>query len=94
MSASLEGFAPFDNGQDIPWDLFAEVRDECPVAKLDTGQYFFTRYEDVHEALKDGGERLHHFAHEGGMRAPGVIVPPEEQLINEIDRARTPAGAS
>ena len=88
MSANLKGFAPFDNAQDIPWGTFAEVRAECPVAKLDTGQYFLTRYEDVHDALRDGGERLHHFAHEGGMRAPGVIVPPEEQLINEIDGPR------
>jgi hypothetical protein len=55
---------------------------------LETGQYFLTRYDDVHDALKDGGERLHNFAHEGGMRAPGVIVPEQEQLINEMDGAR------
>jgi cytochrome P450 len=86
--SGLEGFDPFDNAQDIPWEMFTELRGQCPVGRLDTGQYFLTRYDDVHDALKDGGERLRHFAHEGGMRAPGVIVPPEEQLINEIDGLR------
>ena len=88
MSTTIEGFNPFDNAQDVPWDRFADLREECPVSMLETGQYFLTRYDDVHDALKDGGERLHHFAHEGGMRAPGVIVPEEEQLINEMDGAR------
>lgn len=85
---SLEGFDPFDNGQEIPWSLFARLREECPVARLDGGQLLVTRYDDVHEALKDGGERIRHFAHEGGMRAPGVHVPVEERLINEIDGPR------
>jgi cytochrome P450 len=85
---TLHGFDPFDNAQPVPWEWLAGLRSQCPVGRLDTGQYLFTRYEDVHEALKDGGERLHHFAHEGGMRAPGVVVPEEEQLINEIDGPR------
>src|SRR4051812_8115520 len=83
----MQGYNPFDNAQDLPWDKLADIQSQCPVAKLDSGAYFFTRYADVHEALRDGGERLRHFAHEGGMRAPGVVVPPEEMLINEIDGA-------
>jgi cytochrome P450 len=85
---TAHGFDPFDNAQQVPWEWLAGLRSECPVGRLDTGQHLFTRYDDVHEALRDGGERLHHFAHEGGMRAPGVIVPEEEQLINEIDGSR------
>lgn len=85
---SLEGFDPFDNAQDVPWDLFATLREKCPVGSLDAGQLLLTRYDDVHEALKDGGERIRNFAHEGGMRAPGVHVPEEERLINEIDGPR------
>jgi len=85
---TLEGFNPFDNAQDVPWETFSALRASCPVARLDAGQHLLTRYQDVHEALKDGGERLRHFAHEGGMRTPGVIVPEEEQLINEIDGPR------
>lgn len=84
----LEGYNPFDNTQDVPWELFATLRSNCPVARLKGGQQFLTRYDDVHEALRDGGERLRHFSHEGGMRAPGVVVPEEERLINEIDGPR------
>jgi cytochrome P450 len=85
---ALEGFNPFANDQDVPWEVFARLRDECPIGALDGGQLLLTRYDDVHEALKDGGERIRHFAHEGGMRAPGVHVPEEERLINEIDGPR------
>jgi unspecific monooxygenase len=82
---SVQGFNPFDNGQDLQLDRLAELRSQCPVARLETGQYLLTRYDDVHEILRDGGERQRHFTHEGGMRAAGVVVPPEERLINEID---------
>jgi cytochrome P450 len=89
MSApDVTAFDPFDNAQDIPWYLFDELRAECPVARLNNGFYFFTRYDDVHEAVRDGGERVRNFAHEGGMRAPGVVVPEEEKLINELDGPR------
>jgi cytochrome P450 len=84
----VTAFDPFDNAQDIPWELFDELRAECPVARLSNGFYFFTRYDDVHEAVRDGGERIRNFAHEGGMRAPGVVVPEEEKLINELDGPR------
>jgi cytochrome P450 len=88
VAVEITGFDPFDNEQDIPWDTFAALRAECPVAHLDNGFYFFTRYDDVHEAARDGGERIRNFSHEGGMRAPGVVVPEEEKLINELDGAR------
>jgi cytochrome P450 len=82
---SVQGFNPFDNGQDLQLDRLAELRSQCPVARLETGQYLLTRDDAVHEILRDGGERQRHFTHEGGMRAAGVVVPPEERLINEID---------
>src|SRR3954464_10945782 len=81
----MQGYNPFDNPQALPWDKLAAIQSQCPVAKLDSGAYFFTRYADVHEALRDGGERLRHFAHEGGMRVPGVVVPPGEMRTNETD---------
>ncbi len=82
------GFDPFDDHQPVPWDYFAELRRSCPVLPLPTAVLFLSRYEDVHEILRDGGERVRHFSHEGGMRAPGVVVPDEEKLINELDGAR------
>lgn len=79
------GFDPFDNTQDLDLEHLAELRERCPVVHLERGPYLFTRYDDVREILRDGGERIRHFAHEGGMRAAGVVVPLEEKLINEID---------
>jgi cytochrome P450 len=81
-------FDPFDDHQSVPWEYFSEVRRSCPVMELPTAMLFLSRYEDVHDILRDGGERVRHFSHEGGMRAPGVVVPDEEQLINELDGAR------
>src|SRR5438045_1122697 len=69
----LDGLDPFDSGLDLQHERLARLRAQCPVAHLPTGQYFFTRYDDVHEILRDGGERIRHFTHEGGMRAPGVV---------------------
>src|SRR3954464_13627464 len=82
---AVEGLNPFDNTLDLQHERLSDLRASCPVARLDTGQYFFTRYDDVHEILRDGGERIRHSNHEGGMRAPGVVVPPEERRLNEID---------
>ena len=94
MTTTVEGFNPFDNAQDIPWERFAELREECPVSMLETGQYFLTRYDDVHDALKDGGERLHNFAHEGGMRAPGSSCPRRSSSSTRWTARATPAVAS
>lgn len=81
-------FDPFDDHQPVPWELFGELRLSCPVMELPGGILLVSRYEDVHDILKDGGERVRHFSHEGGMRAPGVTVPDEEKLINELDGPR------
>jgi cytochrome P450 len=81
-------FDPFDDHQAVPWGYFSELRRSCPVMELPTEVLFLSRYEDVHDILRDGGERVRHFSHEGGMRAPGVVVPDEEKLINELDGAR------
>ena len=67
-------FDPFDDHQPVPWELFGELRLSCPVMELPGGILLVSRYEDVHDILKDGGERVRHFSHEGGMRAPGVTV--------------------
>jgi len=81
-------FDPFDDHQPVAWEYFSELRRSCPVTELPMGMLLLSRYDDVHDILRDGGERVRHFSHEGGMRAPGVIVPDEEKLINELDGPR------
>jgi cytochrome P450 len=87
--ATLEGFDPYDNAPtNVAYDLMAELRRECPVAWLDTGFWYFSRYDDVAAALKDGGAKVIAFSHEGKNRATGVVVPKEEVLIMEMDGPR------
>ena len=80
---------PFDSSlTDVPYDEIAEMRQQCPVAHLDSGFFFASRHDDVAAALKDGGPRVKVFSHEGKMRALDVVVPDDEQLTGEIEGPR------
>lgn len=85
----MPDFDPFDSTRrDVAYDVMARLRDSCPVSRLDNGFFYFARAADVQGTLRDGGERVRDYSHAGGMRAPGVMVPAEEQLINEIEGPR------
>jgi cytochrome P450 len=86
---TLAEFDPYDNAPtDVAYDVMAELRSECPVARLETGFWYFSRYEEVAAALKDGGARVKVFSHEGKNRATGVVVPDEQKLIMEMEGPR------
>ena len=67
---------PFE-WSDVPHDLFSELRGSCPVARTKSG-WFLASFDDVSAATK----HVEVFA--ASFREPGVVVPPEEQFINEI----------
>ncbi len=59
-----------------------ELRQQCPVTRTAAGPWYLARYDDVLAATKD----IEHF--QASFREPGVVVPDEEQLINEIPEPR------
>ncbi|MDP9335632.1 MAG: cytochrome P450 [Actinomycetota bacterium] len=58
----------------MPYDVLAELRDACPVARTPSGAYFLASHDDVLAATKNIE----------AFQAAGVVVPAEEQLISEI----------
>ena len=73
---------PLDASAGVPYERLAELRDACPVSRTASGAYFLARHDDVLAATKD----IEVF--QASFRAPGVVVPPEEQLISEIPEPR------
>ena len=73
---------PLDATAGVPYSTFAELRTRCPVSTTASGAYFLARYDDVLAATRD----LETF--QASFREPGVVVPPEEQLISEIPEPR------
>jgi cytochrome P450 len=73
---------PFDASAGVPYQLLAQLRGECPVSRTESGAYFLARHDDVRAATKEIG------VFQASFRAPGVTVPPEEQLISEISEPR------
>ena len=73
---------PFDASAGVPYDLLASLRGTCPVSRTASGAYFLARHDDVLAATKDID------VFQASFRAPGVVVPPEEQLISEISEPR------
>ena len=73
---------PFDASAGVPYQLLARLRGECPVSRTESGAYFLARHDDVLAATKE----IELF--QASFRAPGVTVPPEEQLISEISEPR------
>lgn len=59
-----------------------ELRHGCPVAHTPDGPWYLSRHADVLAATQD----VELF--QASFRQPGVIVPDEEQLINEIPEPR------
>lgn len=73
---------PLDATAGVPYDTFAELRESCPVSRTASGAYFLAGHDDVLAATKNIG------AFQASFREPGVVVPPEEQLISEIPEPR------
>jgi cytochrome P450 len=76
---SFDLFNP-DETQNM-WGLMEEMRSKCPVASPAPGMYYTARFEETERVFKDGKR----FSCEGGFRAPGVDIPPDERLMAEID---------
>ncbi len=73
---------PLDGTAGLPYELFAELRATCPVSTTQSGTTFLARHADVLNATKN----IESF--QASFREPGVVVPPEEQLISEIPEPR------
>jgi cytochrome P450 len=73
---------PLDTSGGVPYEALATLRRECPVSRTASGAYFLARHADVAAAAKDVG------TFQASFREPGVVVPPEEQLVNEIPEPR------
>ncbi len=68
--------APFDD------PAMADLRANDPVTRTSSGAWYLARYDDVLAATKD----VETFR--ASFREPGVVVPDEEQLVNEIPEPR------
>jgi cytochrome P450 len=66
----------------IDHEGFAEARRTCPVSPTLQGGWYLALQEDVLAAVRDVDTFVSSF------RDPGVVVPPEEQLISEIPEPR------
>jgi cytochrome P450 TylI len=76
------GFNPFD----VAWltriyEVDAVLRQHEPVSRPLPGIVYVTRHEDCRSVLSD----VRTYRSTGGMRAPGVVVPDEQLLFNEMD---------
>jgi cytochrome P450 len=76
----MTAFDPLGAGGDS--SELAQLRRECPVARTPDGPWYLARYADVLAATQD----VELFP--ASFRQPGVVVPDEEQLINEIPEPR------
>ncbi len=71
-----------------PWTLpgdaaeLEQLRAQCPVTRTPSGAWFLARHTHVVSAAKDVDTFVASF------RAPGVVVPDEEQLVSEIPEPR------
>ena len=73
---------PLDATRGVPYDTFTELREVCPVSRTASGAYFLAGHDDVLAATKNID------CFQASFREPGVVVPPEEQLISEIPEPR------
>src|SRR3954471_24436885 len=75
-------FDPFDADQvQGAWPLLAELRAETPIAPLSDGMHYVTRLEECRAVLRDNTA----FSNARGFKAPGVVVPPEDRILGEMD---------
>jgi cytochrome P450 len=77
---SVTTFDPLSAPGDSPG--LEELRAKCPVAHTPSGPWYLARYDDVLAATQDVD------LFQASFRQPGVVVPEEEQLINEIPEPR------
>jgi cytochrome P450 len=83
--ATGSAFDPFNAAQaQNAWDLLAELRAEGPVAAIASGMQYVTRYSECRGVLRDVGS----FSNASGLKAPGVVIPPEDRLLGELDPPR------
>lgn len=76
----MTSFDPLSAPGDSPG--LEELRYACPVVRTPAGPWYLARHGDVLGATQD----VHLF--EASFREPGIVVPDEEQLINEIPEPR------
>jgi cytochrome P450 len=82
MAVNIDDFDPFGEGWgEISYETMAELRRRRPVAHTPSGVWYVSRYEDSRRALGDARA----FSNVGGLRAPGVVIPREERMIDEMD---------
>src|SRR3990172_6644821 len=66
---------------EISYERMAQLRRERPVARTGSGLWYLSRYWDCRRVFEDNKT----FSNVGGLRAPGVVIPPEERMINEME---------
>ena len=75
-------FDPFDAEEvQAAWPLLSELRRETAVAPMSDGMKYVTRHEDCRAVLRDTTS----FSNARGFKAPGVVVPPEDRILGEMD---------
>lgn len=79
-SATVTAFDPLS--ADFADPTLEQLREGCPVSRTPSGPWYLARHGDVLRATQD----VHTFV--ASFRAPGVVVPDEEQLISEIPEPR------
>jgi cytochrome P450 len=81
-SDAATGFDPFDTTAPGVHEGLARLRAEAPVSRCPNQAWFLARYDDVLAAAKDVD------TFRASFREPGVVVPDEEQFVNEIPEPR------
>lgn len=76
------GFDPLDTTAPGVHEGLARLRAEAPVSRCPSQAWFLARFDDVLAAAKD----VETFR--ASFREPGVVVPDEEQFVNEIPEPR------
>jgi len=80
-------FDPFDAEQvQGAWPLLEELRREGPLAPIGEAMQYVTRYEECRAVLRDTTS----FSNARGFKAPGVVVPPEDRILGEMDPPQHP----
>ena len=74
-------FDPMDTSKSKDFALLGRIRRERGFVRPAEGVVLCTRYEPAREIFLDAKR----FSSVGDMRAPGIVVPPEESFLGEID---------
>lgn len=74
-------FDPNDAAKAKDFALMARIRSEKPVCRPADNIVLVTRHADVTAVFRDSKR----FSSVGDMRAPGIVVPPEESFLGELD---------